>query len=119
MLMLMHPLPPSVRPCPALTPCLCALQHPPPPPRHKHMQEQYEELVFSQPYQGFYQRIMAHQPRPRAPLSCEVHLKPPNEGEELQHINEMRRKVAVMSAQLRMQLQQQPTDSPTAMGMHM
>lgn len=83
------------------------------------LQEQYEELVFSQPYQGFYQRVSAHQPRPRAPLSCEAHIKPPIEVEELQQIHEMRRKVAVMSAQLRMQLQQQPTDSPTAMGMHM
>lgn len=83
------------------------------------LQEQYEELVFSQPYQGFYQRVMSHQPRPRPPLTCESHVKPPSEMEELQHINEMRRKVAVMSAQMRMQLQQQPTDSPTAMGMHM
>jgi hypothetical protein len=77
--------------------------------------------VFSEPYQGFYQRVIAaaSQPRPRAPLSCEQHIKPPSEAEELQHINEMRRKVAVMSAQLRMQLQQQSADSPTAMGMHM
>lgn len=73
--------------------------------------------MFSQPYQGFYQRVMANQPRPRPPLSCEAHIKPPSEAEELQHINEMRRKVAVMSAQTRMQLQQQPTDSPTAMGL--
>jgi hypothetical protein len=82
-------------------------------------QETYEELVFSCPYQGFYQRIMSHQPRARAPLSIEPHIKPPSEAEELQQLNEMRRKVAVMSAQARMQLQAQPTDSPTAMGMHM
>jgi hypothetical protein len=76
--------------------------------------------VFSQPYQGFYQRVMANQPRPRAPLSCEAHIvKPPSEVDDLAIINDMRRKVAVMSAQLRMQLQVQPTDSPTAMGMHM
>jgi hypothetical protein len=83
------------------------------------VQELYEEIVFSQPYQGFYQRVIANQPRQRAPLTCEAHIKPPSETEELQQINEMRRKVAVMSAQLRMQLQAQPTDSPTAMGMHM
>jgi hypothetical protein len=80
------------------------------------VQELYEEIVFSQPYQGFYQRVMGNQPRQRTPLTCEAHIKPPSEAEELQQINEIRRKVAVMSAQLRMQLQ---TDSPTAMGMHM
>lgn len=98
-------------------PCLSHFQTP--TTQTTYLQEQYEELVFSQPYQGFYQRVAAHQARPRQPLTCEGYIvKQPNEAEELQPVNELRRKVAVMSAQIRMQLQQQPTaDSPTAYGM--
>ncbi len=42
------------------------------------MQEIYEELVFVAPQQAFYQRIMAHAPTPRAPLSIEANLLPPS-----------------------------------------
>lgn len=82
-----------------------------------HPQEQVEELVFSQPHQAFYQRMLQHQPRPRVPLSIEPYLQPPVEANDLAVIQEARRKVAQISAGLRMQLQQPPADSPT--GMHM
>jgi len=46
-------------------------------------QEQWEELVFSQPQQAFYQRMLHHQPRPRLPLSIETYITPPNEADDL------------------------------------
>eukprot|EP00878_Enallax_costatus_P038018 GHUV01043145.1.p1 GENE.GHUV01043145.1~~GHUV01043145.1.p1 ORF type:complete len:208 (+),score=44.90 GHUV01043145.1:368-991(+) len=81
--------------------------------------EQYEEIVFVNPNQAFYQRMIQHQPRSRMPLSVEAYLHPPNEQEELAVIQEARRKVAQISAGLRMQLQQPMVDSPSGMGMHM
>eukprot|EP00775_Hariotina_reticulata_P004301 gene4301-4553_t len=45
--------------------------------------EQWEELVFSQPQQVFYQRMLHHQPRPRLPLSIEAYISPPNEADDL------------------------------------
>ncbi len=79
-------------------------------------QEQLEELVFVNPHQPFYQRMVQHQPRARQPLSIEGYLHPPSEAHDLAAIQEARRKVAQISAGLRMQLQHQ-VDSPT--GMHM
>ena len=83
------------------------------------MQEQYEEIVFVNPNQAFYQRMIQHQPRSRMPLSIEAYLHPPNEQEELAVIQEARREVAQISAGLRVQLQQPMVDSPSGMGMHM
>jgi hypothetical protein len=80
------------------------------------LQEQWEEVVFVNPQQAFYQRVMAHQPRARIPLSIESYLTPPNEAADLAAIQEARRKVAQMSASLRAQLQQHAMDSPG--GMH-
>ncbi|WIA17461.1 hypothetical protein OEZ86_014575 [Tetradesmus obliquus] len=78
--------------------------------------EQWEEVVFVNPQQAFYQRIMAHQPRARIPLSIEGYLTPPSEAADLAAIQEARRKVAQMSANIRAQLQQHAMDSPG--GMH-
>eukprot|EP00879_Flechtneria_rotunda_P009663 GHRR01010110.1.p1 GENE.GHRR01010110.1~~GHRR01010110.1.p1 ORF type:complete len:207 (+),score=30.89 GHRR01010110.1:224-844(+) len=77
--------------------------------------EQFEELVFVHPHQAFYRRILAHQPRPRLPLTIEGYLQPPVEADDLAHILEARRKVAQISAGLRKQLSQPAmADSPTA-----
>lgn len=84
-----------------------------------YLQEQYEEIVFVNPSQAFYQRMMQHQPRSRVPLSIEPYVQPPSEQEGLAVIQEARRKVAQISAGLRMQLQQPMADSPSGMGMHM
>ncbi|KAF8058402.1 TAF14B [Scenedesmus sp. PABB004] len=81
--------------------------------------EQVEELVFVCPAQGFYQRVVSHVPRPRAPLSVEEYLAPPSEGEELATVQAARRKVAQLSAGLRLQLQAPAADSPSAAGAHM
>jgi hypothetical protein len=81
------------------------------------LQEQWEEVVFVNPQQAFYQRVMAHQPRTRIPLSIEGFLTPPSEAADLAAIQEARRKVAQLSANIRMQLQQHGMDSPMD-GMH-
>jgi hypothetical protein len=81
------------------------------------LQEQWEEVVFVNPQQAFYQRVMSHQPRARIPLSIESFLTPPSETTDLAAIQEARRKVAQLSANLRMQLQQHGMDSPMD-GMH-
>lgn len=78
------------------------------------LQETWEELVFVCPHQNFYQRVLQHQPRSRVPLSVEGYLHPPSEADDLAAIQEARRKVAMISANLRAQLQQPMVDSPTA-----
>ncbi|KAI8468593.1 MAG: yeats-domain-containing protein [Monoraphidium minutum] len=62
--------------------------------------ENIEELVFSEPHEGFYRRVMATPMRAlQAPSILTGHVgRPENEAAELQQISEVRQRVAMAAA---------------------
>lgn len=63
------------------------------------MNENYEEVIFSEPHEDFYLRVSRHVPQPAAALVTHLQWLPPlQEAEELAHIQSARLKVASMVA---------------------
>eukprot|EP00955_Chlamydomonas_euryale_P051870 354988-Chlamydomonas_euryale.AAC.12 len=61
--------------------------------------ENYEEVIFSEPHEDFYLRVSKHVPQPTAALVTHLQWLPPNnEAEELQRIQAARMRVAAMAA---------------------
>ncbi|KAG2492452.1 hypothetical protein HYH03_009393 [Edaphochlamys debaryana] len=65
------------------------------------MSEVYEELVFSEPLEGFYRRVVQHVPRPAPELSCGPYTLAFDEREEAEKLRECRARVATMVADVR------------------
>ncbi|KAG2430163.1 hypothetical protein HXX76_010262 [Chlamydomonas incerta] len=61
----------------------------------------YEELVFSEPVESFYRRVLAEPPRRAAELSCQAWVLTFDEREEVEKLKECRARVAAMVAEVR------------------
>ena len=67
--------------------------------------EQYEQIVFSEPVESFYQRVTAHQRRPMVPLlSVAAHVTEYNPEEDIRIITGARQQVASITANIQRQL---------------
>ena len=67
--------------------------------------EQYEELVFSEPVQGFYERVSTYAPTPAQPVpAIAPHFRSFDPAEDLQRINTARQRIAQMNINLQRQL---------------
>ncbi|PNH05022.1 Protein AF-9 [Tetrabaena socialis] len=65
------------------------------------MSEVYEEVVFSEPVESFYRRVVSTVPRPAAELSCQPYILVFDEREEADKIKDCRARVASMVADVR------------------
>ncbi|KAG2447811.1 hypothetical protein HYH02_007268 [Chlamydomonas schloesseri] len=65
------------------------------------MSEVYEELVFSEPVESFYRRVLAEPPRRAAELSCQAWVLNFDEREEVEKLKECRARVAAMVSEVR------------------
>ncbi|KXZ43721.1 hypothetical protein GPECTOR_82g255 [Gonium pectorale] len=65
------------------------------------MSEVYEEVVFSEPVEAFYRRVLATPPRPAPDLSCQPYTTPFDEREEVEKLRDCRARVAAMVAEVR------------------
>ena len=71
--------------------------------------ETYEEVVFSEPHEGFYSRVMAVAPRPAVPASGLLPLLPryggAQEKEEVDKLTAARLRIAQQAIACRQQLE--------------
>jgi len=68
------------------------------------LNEQYEELIFSEPVQGFFNRVTNYQPGPvHTPSGITAHFRHFTPNEDMQRITAARQRVAVMSASVHRQ----------------
>ena len=66
--------------------------------------EQYEELIFSEPVQSFFNRVTNYQPGPvNTPSGITAHFRHYAPDEDAQRITAARQRVAVMSASVHRQ----------------
>ncbi|PNW82563.1 hypothetical protein CHLRE_06g284050v5 [Chlamydomonas reinhardtii] len=65
------------------------------------MSEVYEELVFSEPVESFYRRVVAEPQRRATELSCQAWILTFDEREEVEKLKECRARVAAMVAEVR------------------
>ena len=69
------------------------------------MNEQYEELVFSEPVQAFYDRVTSFTPAPAQPVpAIAPHFRSFDPGEDLARIGAARQRIAQMNINLQRQL---------------
>jgi YEATS domain-containing protein 4 len=69
------------------------------------MNEQYEELVFSEPVQAFYERVADAAPAPAQPVpAIAPHFRAFEPGEDLGRIGAARQRIAQMNINLQRQL---------------
>ena len=67
--------------------------------------ETYEELVFTEPAESFYQRVANHMPMPAPPMSQAQWFTTFNQQEDLRKFNAARQRVAGMTASVQRQLE--------------
>ena len=67
--------------------------------------ETYEELVFHEPAEGFYQRVANHMPMPAPPMSQAQWFTAFNQQDDLRKLNAARQRVAGMTASVQRQLE--------------
>ena len=67
--------------------------------------ETYEELVFNEPVDSFYQRVASHMPMPAPPMSQAQWFTTFNAQEDLRKINAARHRVAGMTASVQKSLE--------------
>lgn len=67
--------------------------------------ETYEELVFSEPAESFYQRVANHMPMPAPPMSQAQWFTTFSQQEDLRRFNAARQRVAGMTASVQRQLE--------------
>lgn len=70
-------------------------------PKKPVVAETYEEVVFSEPLEAFYNRVAGVAPRPAVELSCQPYVLPADDAEEAGKLKECRARVAAMVADLR------------------
>lgn len=61
----------------------------------------YEELVFVEPAESFYRRVVSTPLRPAAELSCQPYTVPCDDREDLDRLRECRARVAAMVADVK------------------
>ena len=66
--------------------------------------ETYEELVFNEPTESFYQRVANHMPMLAPPMSQAQWFTTFNQQEDLRKVNAARQRVAGMTASVQRQL---------------
>ena len=69
------------------------------------MSEQYEEMVFSEPTEAFYQRVASHNPAAAPQMSQSQWFTSFNPQEDLRKIANARQRVAGMTASVQRQLE--------------
>lgn len=67
--------------------------------------ETYEELVFNEPTESFYQRVANHMPMPAPPMSQAQWFTTFNQQEDLRKVIAARQRVAGMTASVQRQLE--------------
>ena len=67
--------------------------------------ETYDELVFSEPIESFYQRVANHMPMPAPPMSPAQWFTTFNASEDLHKFTAARQRVAGMTASVQRQLE--------------